>query len=296
MLKTVRFKHPYTGEPRLGLVEGETVTDLTSVIEEWTCPVTAWSTLHALGLDPKTYVTRLAQGSSVHYRYLELLQANKLLPPVNTKEVWAAGVTYERSRDARNAETQLSDSVYDRVYESERPELFFKSTYERLVPPGQPLGLRSDSKWMVPEPELAVVISKTGDVIGWTLGDDLSSRDIEGENPLYLPQAKIFAGSCSIGPCLLWNTGEEDPLSWSLSLTITRNHEAVFADQVNVRQLKRTIPELVSYLLRDNSIPMGTVLLTGTCIVPPDEFTLAPGDQIDIQTDAIGTLTSTIRT
>lgn len=294
MLKTIRFKHPNTGESCLGLLEGDTVTDLTSVLPEWTCPVTAWSTLNALGLDPETHVYRLAETSKAQYGYRGLAEANLLLPPVYTKEVWAAGVTYERSRDARNAETKLADSVYDKVYESERPELFFKSTYERLVPPGQPLGLRSDSKWMVPEPELAVVISKTGDIIGWTLGDDLSSRDIEGENPLYLPQAKIFTGSCSIGPCLLWNTGKEDPLSWSLSLTITRDKKTVFEDMVNVRQLKRTIPELVSYLLHDNTIPMGTVLLTGTCIVPPDEFTLAPRDQIDIKTEAIGTLSSTI--
>ncbi len=294
MLKTVRFQDPNTREPRLGLVQGNQVVDLTSVLAHWTDPVTAWTTLKALGLSPKESLEQLAKQSAFSYDYQNLLQKGELLPPTASKEVWAAGVTYERSREARNAETVLKDSVYDRVYDGERPELFFKSTYDRLVAPGRELHLRNDSKWMVPEPELGVVVSSTGDVIGWTLGDDLSSRDIEGENPLYLPQAKIFAGSCSVGPCLLWNTGEEDPLSWSLSLSITREGKVVFSDEVKVKQLKRTIPELITYLLRDNPIPQGTVLLTGTCIVPPDEFTLAPGDQIDISIDAIGTLTGII--
>ncbi|GMA58752.1 hypothetical protein GCM10025858_32550 [Alicyclobacillus sacchari] len=211
-------------------------------------------------------------------------------------EVWASGVTYERSRVARNAETQLQDSVYDRVYNAPRPELFFKATAERLVPPGQSLKLRSDSTWMVPEPELCLVLSREGDVIGYTIGNDLSSRDIEGENPLYLPQAKIFAASCSLGPALLWSDPTVEPLAWEIDMRIERAGQTVFAGSISLTQLRRPLSQLIRFLLRDNPIFDGTALMTGTGIVPPDEFTLQPDDIVAIEVQAIGQLVNPIST
>ncbi|MHB1685505.1 MAG: hypothetical protein ACYCYO_22285, partial [Bacilli bacterium] len=197
MIKTVRFRHPVTGFAQFGIVEGNQVFNATAVIPAWTEPIAVWSTLRTLGETPAQAFVQVKVKAPT-YSFTELSARGLLLPPVVAAEIWAAGVTYERSREARNAETKLQGSVYDLVYEAKRPEIFFKSTYERLVAPGQELGLRSDSRWMVPEPELGLVISASGELLGWTLGNDMSSRDIEGENPLYLPQAKIFSRSCSI--------------------------------------------------------------------------------------------------
>ena len=293
MIKTVRYRDPSTDQPQLGVIEDNRVYNLTKQVPSWTEPFSVWSALKALGIPAEEAFARLkATAEVVEFDALE--QRDLLLPPVAAKEVWAAGVTYERSREARNAETTLAESVYDKVYDAKRPEIFFKATEDRLVAPGREVGLRSDSNWMVPEPELALVISAKGDLVGWTLGNDLSSRDIEGDNPLYLPQAKVFSRSCSIGPVLLWNTGVERPEEWTLSLTISRPEEPGFSGEIPVRQLRRSPDELISYLLRDNPVPDGTVLLTGTGIVPPDEFTLHVGDVIDIRIDAIGTLRNVV--
>lgn len=217
--------------------------------------------------------------------------AADLLPPIGTQEVWAAGVTYYRSRSARMEESKDSGggTFYDRVYAAARPELFFKATARRVVGPGAPVRIRTDATWSVPEPELTLLLSPAGEILGYTIGNDMSSRDIEGENPLYLPQAKVYDGSCALGPCVLLAT-EPLPKTTGIQLAIRRNQQAVFAGQTTLAELKREPKELAQYLFRDNSFPAGAYLLTGTGIVPPDDFTLAPEDRIDITIDGIGTL------
>ena len=212
-----------------------------------------------------------------------------LLPPVRPPEVWAAGVTYEVSREARIHESTEAD-VYQRIYDAERPEIFFKATGPRVLGPGGVLGLRSDSNWHVPEPELGLVLGPDGTVLGYTLGNDLSSRDIEGENPLYLPQAKIFAGACSLGPVVLSTEEIEDPYALTISMRIERAGEAVFEGDIDTSSLHVRLDTLVDYLRRDNWLPPVSVLLTGTGIVPPDEFTLEIGDVVEIACEPVGSL------
>jgi len=218
-----------------------------------------------------------------------------ILAPIVSQEVWAAGVTYFRSRTARMEESQAAGGgdFYDRVYGAERPELFFKASPHRVAGPGEAVRIRRDSKWNVPEPELSLVITSTGKIIGYTIGNDMSSRDIEGENPLYLPQAKVYDRSCALGPCVLVASV---PLSKStqIELEILRADKSVFNGTTTLAQLKRTPETLVEFLYRDNSFPNGCFLLTGTGIVPPDEFTLQSSDQISITIDSIGTLTNPV--
>jgi 2-dehydro-3-deoxy-D-arabinonate dehydratase len=292
-VKTIRYLDPARGTAELGLLIADEVYSITNVVPQWTDPIGMWYALQALGVNPEDVTARFTNQPSKSYRELE--QSHLLLPPVHAEEVWAAGVTYERSRQARNAETRISDSVYDRVYDAVRPELFFKATAKRVVAPGQPLRLRTDSEWMVPEPELAVVLSAGGDIIGYTVANDLSSRDIEGENPLYLPQAKVFLQSCSFGPVLLWNTAAAgNPAEWTIELDILRDEATAFKDAVSFSQFRRSFGHLIDYLRKDNPIPDGTVLMTGTGIVPPDEFTLRPLDTVSIRISSIGTLTNPI--
>ncbi len=213
------------------------------------------------------------------------------LAPIGNQEVWAAGVTYYRSRTARMEESKDAGggSFYDRVYAADRPELFFKATPHRVSGPGQKVRIRQDSKWNVPEPELALVVNSLGRIIGYTIGNDMSSRDIEGENPLYLPQAKVYAHSCGLGPGVLLRDTPL-PAETEIHLDILRNGQTAFHGQTALKELKRTPQELVDYLFRDNSFPYGCFLLTGTGIVPPDEFTLAVDDEIRITIEPIGTL------
>lgn len=222
-----------------------------------------------------------------------------LLVPIEAPEVWASGVTYERSRDARNFESSEGeiDSVtyYDKVYDAERPEIFFKSTAARTVGPNDEVCLRSDSHWQIPEPELGLVINSRGDILGYTIGNDMSCRDIEGENPLYLPQAKVWKHSCSIGPAILLAETVQDPYQFEITCRIYRGGLKVIEEKASTRQLKRTFDELVSYLIKDNEIFDGTVLLTGTCIIPPNEFTLADGDRIEIEISDVGVLQNPVR-
>lgn len=221
----------------------------------------------------------------------------QLLAPVEAPEVWAAGVTYQRSREARNYEAtggRLDASTfYDKVYDAERPELFMKSTAARTVGPGEVVCLRSDSQWQVPEPELGLVLDRGGAIVGYTIGNDMSCRDIEGENPLYLPQAKVWRRSCAIGPCVVPAASLADPYSLAIALRIYRGGELVVDERASTSQLKRRLDELVAFLARDNELFDGTVLLTGTCVVPPNQFTLAPGDRIEIEIGGIGTLVNT---
>jgi 2-dehydro-3-deoxy-D-arabinonate dehydratase len=215
----------------------------------------------------------------------------QILAPIGTQEVWAAGVTYYRSRSARMEESKSAGGgdFYDRVYSAERPELFFKSTASRVAGPGSHVRIRSDAKWNVPEPELTLLINQRGQIIGYTVGNDMSSRDIEGENPLYLPQAKVYDRSCALGPCILVTT-EPLPTTTPIRLEILRKGTAAFSAETTLAELKRTPVSLVEYLFRDNSFPTGAFLMTGTGIVPPDTFTLASGDSIRITIDPIGTL------
>jgi 2-dehydro-3-deoxy-D-arabinonate dehydratase len=213
------------------------------------------------------------------------------LAPIHRQEVWAAGVTYYRSRTARMEESKDAGggTFYDKVYSADRPELFFKSTPHRVVGPGGKVRIRKDSKWNVPEPELALVINASGKIIGYTIGNDMSSRDIEGENPLYLPQAKVYDGCCALGPAVLI---AENPLppTTGIALEILRNGKPAFQGTTTLAQLKREPEVLVEFLFRESSFPDGCFLLTGTGIVPPDAFTLQAGDQIRITIAPIGTL------
>jgi 2-dehydro-3-deoxy-D-arabinonate dehydratase len=214
-----------------------------------------------------------------------------LRAPLQSQEIWAAGVTYFRSRTARMEESKVAGggSFYDRVYEADRPELFFKATPHRVATPGGAVRIRGDSKWNVPEPELTLAINSAGKIFGFTIGNDMSSRDIEGENPLYLPQAKVYDRSAAIGPCLAI-TDSLPSVDTVIAIEIRRAGVAVFAGETTVGQIKRPLPSLVGWLFRDNSFPHGALLMTGTGIVPPDAFTLAPGDEIRITIEPVGTL------
>jgi 2-dehydro-3-deoxy-D-arabinonate dehydratase len=217
------------------------------------------------------------------------------LAPIESQEVWAAGVTYFRSRTARMAESEVAGggSFYDRVYNAERPELFFKALPHRVIGSGGAVRIRRDSKWNVPEPELALFISPGGKIQGYTIGNDMSSRDIEGENPLYLPQAKSYDGSCALGPAILV-TSEPLSASTEIRMNIVRAGASVFADSTTLAAMKRRPAELVEYLFRETSFPDGCFLLTGTGIIPPDSFTLHSGDAIEIAIDGIGSLRNTV--
>jgi 2-dehydro-3-deoxy-D-arabinonate dehydratase len=212
-----------------------------------------------------------------------------LVSPVVPAEVWAAGVTYERSRDARMHESREQD-IYERLYEADRPELFFKATGARAMGHLAPVGLRTDSNWQIPEPEIALVLDGSAHVVGYTLGNDMSSRDIEGQNPLYLAQAKIFAGSCAIGPTVVSSDAVDDPYDLDIEMRILRSGEPVFIGSTSTARLHKRFEVLASYLERDNWIAPGTVLLTGTGIVPPDDFTLETGDVVEITCEPIGSL------
>jgi 2-dehydro-3-deoxy-D-arabinonate dehydratase len=218
-----------------------------------------------------------------------------ILPPIGSQEVWAAGVTYYRSRDARMEESKSAGGgdFYDRVYSAARPELFFKATPHRVVGPGAKVAIRTDASWSVPEPELVLFIPPGGKIAGYTIGNDMSSRDIEGENPLYLPQAKVYDRSCALGPCLLVSD-EALPPSTGISMEIRREGKVVFSGATTLKEMKRTPDELSRYLYHSSSFPTGCFLFTGTGIVPPDSFTLRPGDEISITISPIGTLSNVV--
>jgi 2-dehydro-3-deoxy-D-arabinonate dehydratase len=215
----------------------------------------------------------------------------ELMAPIESQEVWAAGVTYFRSRTARMEESKAAGGgdFYDRVYSAERPELFFKATPNRVVGPGAAVKVRSDSKWSIPEPELTLLVSPAGRILGYTAGNDMSARDIEGENPLYLPQAKVYERSCALGPCICLIDGVPAKQT-RIKLEILRGGAMRFQGETTLDAMKREPAELVGYLFRDNIFPDGCFLLTGTGIVPPDDFTLAAGDRIRITIDGVGTL------
>ena len=219
----------------------------------------------------------------------------KISAPISHQEIWAAGVTYLRSKSARMAESKDSGggTFYDRVYEAERPEIFFKGTPHRVAVPGGHVRIRSDSRWNVPEPELTLAINSHGKIFGYTIGNDMSSRDIEGENPLYLPQAKVYDLSTALGPCLVI-THDLPATSTAIAIEIRRAQTTVFGGQTTLASLKRSLVSLAEWLYRDNSFPVGCYLMTGTGVVPPDSFTLQSGDEIRITIEPVGTLVNTV--
>ena len=217
-----------------------------------------------------------------------------VVAPIDRQEVWAAGVTYKRSQVARMQESESAATHYDKVYTAPRPEIFFKATPNRVSGPGEPLRVRADSNWSVPEPELALVISPTKKLVGFTVGNDMSARDIEGENPLYLPQAKVYNGCCGLGPFVLIPESPVDRAATKIRLRIDRGGSTVFSGETDLSQMKREFPELIDWLTRENDLATGAFLLTGTGVVPPDNFTLQDGDVSSIEITGIGTLTNPI--
>ena len=279
-MKLCRFMAAGRADVRVGLItNGQTVLDLTDA---------GVSRMQELieRADLAEEVMRLSQARVLDHP----LDSVRLLTPVESQEVWAAGVTYLRSRDARMVESEFSANAYDRVYDAERPEIFFKSLPEKVISPGDAVGIREDAHWNVPEPELALVINSSGRIVGFTIGNDMSSRDIEGENLLYLPQAKIYTGSCAVGPWIVVGPTDDDARQWSIQLEIRRGGEQVFAGETRAGKIKRPFNELVEYLFRSQKFPNGAVLLTGAGVVPPDSFTLEAHDTVRITISGIGTL------
>jgi 2-dehydro-3-deoxy-D-arabinonate dehydratase len=233
------------------------------------------------------------KNDSVQIQGMEEVEEMGLLPPVGSQEVWAAGVTYKRSREARKEEAEPAGGgdFYQRVYVADRPELFPKAAPHRVVGHTQPVRIREDSNWNVPEPELTALVTRGGKIVGYTIGNDMSSRDIEGENPLYLPQAKVYDGSCSLGPGVLL-TSDELPPSSSIVMRVLRGGEEVFLGETTLSQMKRSPGELVAYLYRECSFSAGCYLMTGTGVVPPSEFSLVRRDVIEIEIEGIGKLSN----
>ncbi len=217
-----------------------------------------------------------------------------ILTPVEKQEVWAAGVTYLRSKKARMEESNFSANAYDQVYDAPRPEIFFKSLPEKVMGPDEFIGIRADSQWNVPEPELVLVTNSKKELVGVSIGNDMSSRDIEGENLLYLPQAKVYDKSCAIGPWVVVGSHEEEIRQWTIGVKITRQDEVVFTGETSIDNIKRNFSDLVDYLGRSQSFPYGAMLLTGTGVVPGDDFTLAEKDVVSICISGIGTLQNTV--
>ena len=280
-----RFKNKQ-GKIRVGLpVDNQSVIDLTAggVIQMSAILESA---------DPAGELRKL-EGKNLPRVGLTEVQ---LCAPVERQEIWAAGVTYLRSKTARMEESDFSATAYDKVYNAERPEIFFKSLPEKVVGTGEPVGIRSDAKWSVPEPELALVMNSRGMIIGHTIGNDMSSRDIEGENLLYLPQAKTYNHSCALGPWITLGTSEAAARQWKIKLQIRRGGQSVFAGETSVGQIKRGFEELAGFLFRCQVFPHGAVLLTGTGVVPSDSFTLAARDEIIIEIIGIGVLRNTVIT
>lgn len=240
--------------------------------------------------DPADAVRFMLDGSAAPLALSDVT----LLPPIDDQEVWAAGVTYKRSKAARMEESVSSATVYDLVYKADRPELFFKSTAAKVVGHDKPVRIRKDSQWNVPEPELALVIDRRGQIVGYTIGNDMSSRDIEGENPLYLPQAKVYDGSCSLGPWVTLPASMPSPEKTEIRLAVLRAGSIAFEGKTTAAEIARPLPSLVEWLYRENTFQNGAVLLTGTGIVPDKEFTLLPGDVVNISIAGIGTLANSV--
>jgi 2-dehydro-3-deoxy-D-arabinonate dehydratase len=272
------------GEIRIAVLDGEQLFPLPVGRDE---PQSLSDLLHAADTEPRV---RTLLGGTVPIPATDAT----FLPPVDRQEIWAAGVTYKRSKDERERESAGAAQFYDRVYTAPRPELFFKCAPGRAVGTGTPVRIRRDARWNVPEPELALIVSPTLQIVGFTIGNDMSSRDIEGENPLYLPQAKVYDRSCALGPVVTLAAAMPAPDQTVIELSIRRAGAVVFNGATRVSQMARSFEDLVAWLGRENEFPDGLVLLTGTGVVPPDDFTLAVGDVVSIGITGIGTLTNSV--
>lgn len=269
------------GAPRLGLIVGDRVLDVATGAGPQTLA-------EAMSIPAADLRSRLEAVAARGGEGVRLADAS-LAAPIDRQEVWASGVTYLRSRDARMEESTQKD-VYDLVYEAERPEIFMKATPSRVSGPGERIAVRRDSTWDVPEPELALAVNAAGEIIGYTIGNDVSSRSIEGENPLYLPQAKVYSHCAALGPvvALAWEIANPNDLG--IRLTIRRGGNVHFTGETSTNQIHRPLAELVEFLRRDNEFPDGVFLMTGTGIIPPSEFTLEHGDDVEIEIEGIGSL------
>lgn len=277
------------GERRLTATDDSTTYDLTSADPD----LRSFGALaHAASLSDAS-IDRLASRLASDAETVAQSEVEQTAGvPVDASEVWAAGVTYQISEEAREAESSMPD-IYLNVYDAERPEIFFKATPSRTVGPNEAIGIRSDSEWDVPEPELGVVLRR-GETVGYTIGNDVSSRSIEGENPLYLPQAKVYDRCCALGPCVVSAEDVADPHDLEMSMRIHRDGETIYDDRTNTGMMARSCEELVSYLTRHNAVPELAVLLTGTSLVPEEPFDLSVDDTVEIEIDGIGTLTNPV--
>jgi 2-dehydro-3-deoxy-D-arabinonate dehydratase len=275
-----------SGETRVGVVSEGHVRFLD--FEDYVGMSTLSDVLHAD--NPVSIAHDLIDDRSRNVPLKDLM----VLAPIDRQEVWAAGVTYKRSREARERESVGAARFYDLVYSAARPELFLKATPHRVVGPGARVHIRRDSRWSVPEPELALVLSPRLQIVGYTIGNDMSARDIEGENPLYLPQAKVYEHSCALGPVITLTDGMPPLDRVTIRMTIERRGDKVFEGATCLTEMARTCPDLVEWLGRDNTFPHGAILLTGTGIVPPDDFALAAGDLVTIDITGIGRLTNLV--
>jgi 2-dehydro-3-deoxy-D-arabinonate dehydratase len=285
-MNIAKFISPGDQSVRIGVVEKETVAPLRSTFEGRETTIS--DVLHAA--DPAGFATDSLDRTAAKLPLAEV----RLLAPIDQQEVWGAGVTYERSKTARREESEQGGSFYDLVYTADRPELFFKATPSRVVGPGGAVRVRRDTKWSVPEPELTLVVSPTLELVGFTIGNDMSARDIEGRNPLYLPQAKVYAECCGIGPWITLAKGARPMESTTIDLTIERGGVEIVSDSTSLTKMRRSFQELIEWLGRDNVFPNGVLLMTGTGIVPADEFSLEAGDTIAIAIDGIGVLRQTV--
>jgi len=272
-------------ESRFGLVSGDRVIDLA----QSGGPASLTEALQLTADELRAALKAVPEGPHVAMPFGSVA----LTAPIDQQEVWAAGVTYMRSRDARMEESSQKD-VYDRVYDADRPELFLKATPNRVSGPGEPIAIRGDSGWDVPEPELALLLNAQGELVGYTIGNDVSSRSIEGENPLYLPQAKVYTRCAGLGPMIVTTDELADVSDLEIQLTIRRDGEDLFHDTTATSRMHRSLAELIRYLLRDNEFPAGVFLMTGTGIVPPSEFTLQDGDEVTIRIEHIGSLVNPV--
>ncbi|MBV0926098.1 fumarylacetoacetate hydrolase family protein [Halomicroarcula limicola] len=278
------------GKRRLVAREGDDAYDLTAARPS----VTAFDDLaHVADVASET-VDEVAHRLVAEAASVPVPDETDAAMPLDVDEVWAAGVTYEISEQAREAESGMPEMYLD-VYEADRPEIFFKATPSRVVGPDEAVGVRGDSKWDVPEPELGIVLHD-GDIVGYTVGNDVSSRSIEGENPLYLPQAKVYDRACSLGPCVATPDAVGDPHDLEMTMTIDRDGERLYEEGTSTGEMVRTCEELVSYLTRHNTVPETTVLLTGTSLVPEEGFTLEAGDRVDIDIERVGRLSNPVTT
>jgi 2-dehydro-3-deoxy-D-arabinonate dehydratase len=282
-MRIARYASEPGKPPRLGLLDGDRIRPVGEASAKL-CDLLN-------GEDPEGTVRKWLDGPSQAEVPLDSV---RLLSPIDLQEVWGAGVTYERSKVARQEESEQGGSFYDLVYTAPRPELFFKATPSRVVGPGEPIRVRQDTKWCVPEPELTLVLSPKLKIVGYTIGNDVSARDIEGENPLYLPQAKVYDACCALGPVVTLASVMPPIREIEIRLEIERAGKPILRDSTSLARMARTLDELVDWLGRENRFPDGAFLLTGTGIVPPDDFSLEPGDLVRISIDGIGTLVNPV--